>query len=142
MLSIIVFQLFEHWNMLIVFLFLALILSIWLTIKSSNLRKVYFQISERHKLLSLLNVHYKISSVCLCICLSVRPFVNRFSQDLRRRFSYFFAWGYFAIYTNRQMKIVFCWLDDWVNDINLDQKQNIWHFNEVSITFCALNNPP
>ena len=35
--NIIVFKLFEHWTMLIVFLFLALILSIWLTIKLNNL---------------------------------------------------------------------------------------------------------
>ena len=35
--NIIVFKLFEHWTMLIVFLFLAVILSIWLTIKLNNL---------------------------------------------------------------------------------------------------------
>ena len=36
-----------------------------------------------------------------------------------------------------------CCLDNWVLDnlsTNLDQKQNIWHFNRGSITFCALND--
>ena len=44
----IVFGLFEHLTMLIVFLFLALIISIWLTIKPNNFRKYYSQISEKH----------------------------------------------------------------------------------------------
>ena len=34
--------------MLIVFLFLALILFIWLTVKPNSLRKFYSQISEKH----------------------------------------------------------------------------------------------
>ena len=48
LLRIIVFELFEHWTMLIVFLFLVLIISIWLTIKPNNLRKFYSWISEKH----------------------------------------------------------------------------------------------
>ena len=48
LLRIIAFELFEQWIMLIVLLFLVLILSRWLTIKSNNLRKLYSQISEKH----------------------------------------------------------------------------------------------
>ena len=40
--------LFQHWAMLIKYLFLVLILSIWLTIKPNNLRKFYSRISEKH----------------------------------------------------------------------------------------------
>ena len=43
-----VFELFEHWNVLIMFSFLTLILSMWLTIKPNNLRKFYSRISEKH----------------------------------------------------------------------------------------------
>ena len=35
-----------------------------------------------------------------------------------------------------------CCIDNWVNEINLNQKWNIWHFNEGGITFCALNDAP
>ena len=54
LLSIIVFELFEPWTMLIVFLFCALILSIWLAINSNNLRKFYSGISEKHDQTSIL----------------------------------------------------------------------------------------
>ena len=37
-------------------------------------------------------------------------------------------------------KIVFFSLDNWVNETNLYQKCNIWHFNESNITFCVLND--
>ena len=40
------------------------------------------------------------------------------------------------------MENCICRLDNWVIETNLDQKQNIWHFNEGSITFCALNDAP
>ena len=43
-----IFELFEPWAMVIVFLFLALILSMWLTIKPNNVRKFYPRISEKH----------------------------------------------------------------------------------------------
>ena len=36
---------------------------------------------------------------------------------------------------------IFC-LDNRVNKTNLDQKQNILHFNEGDITFCALSDAP
>ena len=87
-LRIIVFELFEPFTMLIVFFFLALILSIWLTIKPSNLRKFYSWISENMiKPLSLQKGSYKISPVHLSICLSVHPSVMHFSQDLLSGFS-------------------------------------------------------
>ena len=35
-----------------------------------------------------------------------------------------------------------CSLDNWVNQTNLDQKWNIWHFNEGNITFYTLNDAP
>ena len=91
-----IFELFEHWTMLIVFLFLALILSIWLTIKPSNLIKFYSQISENWSNFHLCKGSYKIklpkgpikiSPVGLSICLSVRPSVTHFSQDLLSGFS-------------------------------------------------------
>ena len=33
-----------------------------------------------------------------------------------------------------------CCLVNWVNKTNVDQKGNIWHFNEGNITFCALSD--
>ena len=72
LLRIIIFELFEHWTFLTVFLFLVLILSIWLTIKPNNVRKFYFWIFENMiKRPSLWKWSYKISSVCLSISLSV-----------------------------------------------------------------------
>ena len=47
LLRIIVYELFEPWPMLIVFLFLVLILSIWLIIKANNWRKCYSPISKK-----------------------------------------------------------------------------------------------
>ena len=35
-----------------------------------------------------------------------------------------------------------CCLDNLVSETNLDQKWDIWHFNEGNITFCALNDAP
>ena len=49
----IIFELLEPWTTLFIFLFLALILSIWLTVKLNNLRKFYLQISEKHDLASM-----------------------------------------------------------------------------------------
>ena len=48
LLRIIVFELFEHWTMLIVFFFLVFIISIWPAIKPNNLRKFYSRIFEKH----------------------------------------------------------------------------------------------
>ena len=53
LLRIIVFELFEHWTMYIVFLFLVLILYIWLTIKPNNFRKFYSRISEKYDQISI-----------------------------------------------------------------------------------------
>ena len=35
-----------------------------------------------------------------------------------------------------------CCVDNWINQTSLDQRRNILHFNEDTITFCALNNAP
>ena len=74
--------------------------------------------------------------ICQSVCLSV---CDHFSQDLLSWFSYFFAWGYYARYTKKWqsqiLKNCICCLDNWVNQTNLGQKQNIWHFNEGNITF-------
>ena len=85
---------------------------------------------------------YKISHDRPSICLSLRPSVTHFSQDLLGIFSYFFAWGYFAISTNKKWlrwisENCICCLGNWVNETNLDQKWNICHFNEGGpIFFC------
>ena len=79
-LKIIRFELFEHWTMVILFLFLILIFSIWVTIKPSNLRKFYSQIWKNMiKPPSLPKGSYKISLVRQSICLSVRWSVTHFS---------------------------------------------------------------
>ena len=78
LLRIIVFEFFKHWTMLIIFLFLALVVSIWLTIKPNNFRKFY-------------------SWICLSICLCMCPSVMQFSQDLLCFFKNFFGQRYFAI---------------------------------------------
>ena len=79
-LTIIRFELFEHWTMVILFLFLILIFSIWVTIKPSNLRKFYSQIWKNMiKPPSLPKGSYKISLVRQSICLSVRWSVTHFS---------------------------------------------------------------
>ena len=86
LLRIIVFEFFEHWTMLIVFLFLVLIS--W---------KFYSWITKKHdqtfifveKPSSLCKGSYRISPVHLSICLSVclQPSVIHFSQDLVNGFS-------------------------------------------------------
>ena len=87
LLRIIVFELFEHWTMLILFPFLVLILSIWLTIKPNNFRKLFSWISEKHDQTSLWKGSYKIISVHLSICLCVSLSVIHFYQDLVGGFS-------------------------------------------------------
>ena len=68
LLRIIVFELFEHWTMLIVFLFLVLIIS-----------EFYSRISEKHDRTSNFVVgSYEINPVHLSICMSVM----HFPQDL------------------------------------------------------------
>ena len=73
LLKVIVFELFEHWTVLIVFLFLVLIFSIWLTITPSNLRKVFLEFPKNMiKPSSLQKGSYIVSPVRQFICLSVR----------------------------------------------------------------------
>ena len=84
---IVIFKLFEHRTMLILFLFLLLIISIWFTIKPNNLTKIYSWILEEHDRTSIFaNGSYKISRVCLSISLSVHQSMKHFSQDLHSGF--------------------------------------------------------
>ena len=69
LIRIIVFELLEHWTMLIVFLFLVLILSICLTIKPYNFILEFPK--NMTKPPSLQKGSYKISPVHLSICLFV-----------------------------------------------------------------------
>ena len=79
---------FEHWTILIAFLFLVLTISIWLTIKPNNLRKFYSQISEKHYGSSYLCGRGPIKSVlfiCPSVCLSIHLwhiFFRIYSVDL------------------------------------------------------------
>ena len=73
LLKIIVFELFEHWTVLILFLFLVLIFSVWLTTKPSNLRKVLLEFPKNMiKPSSLQKGFYVVSPVRQFICLTVR----------------------------------------------------------------------
>ena len=139
---IIVFELFEHWTMLIVFLFLVLTISkfySWIFGKhdwTSNLAAGVLPIIS---VLLIFFFFFSIYPVNLSIYLSVLLSVMYFSQSLLGGFFKFFAWGCFAIYPKKWQRgnsenCVFC-LDNWVNKINLDQKWNIWHFNKGNITF-------
>ena len=124
---------YEHWIMLIVFIYLVLILSVWLTIKPNNLRKF---------ILEFLKNMIKPPSSCRgsydCLnnpCLSLHLSVTHFSQDLLSGFSQFFGWEYFVI-LKWQIQILENWiygLDKSLNEKNSDQKQNIWHFSENNI---------
>ena len=75
------------------------------------------------------------------VCLSARLW-HIFLKICSVFFSYFFAWGYFAISTNKKwlrwiLENCICCLGNWVNETNLDQKWNICHFNEGGpIFFC------
>ena len=117
----------------------VLIPSIWLKIKPIDL-KFYSQISEKHDQTSIfaegvlqnqscLSIHL---SVCLSVCLW-HIFLRIYSVDslpyiLKRRQSHI-------------LENCICCLDNWVNKKNLDQKQNIWHFNSGSITFVLKWSP-
>ena len=65
---------FEHWIMLIVFIYLVLILSVWLTIKPNNLRKFILEFLKKK---TWSNLHLRaggpmtVSTIhaCLSICL-------------------------------------------------------------------------
>ena len=83
LLRIIVFELFEQWTTLIVFLFLVLILSIWPTIKWNNLRKFCSQISEKYDQTSIFVERVLWNQSCSSVhVLPVHPSVIYFSQDL------------------------------------------------------------
>ena len=82
--------------------------------------------------------------ICSSTCLFVRLwciFLSIYTVDFL--ISFFIAWGYFAIYTKKVLIQILenciCYLDNWLNKTNLDQKQKMLHFYESSITFCALN---
>ena len=65
---------FEHWTMLIVFLFLVLINFIWLTIKRNNLRTFYSRNSRKHDGSSIFAVSGPMKLVlltCPSVCSSV-----------------------------------------------------------------------
>ena len=118
------FELFEHWTMLIVFLLLVMILSIWLITKPNKLRNFISEISEKLDQTSLLQKKgsCKISRVRLYICPYVRPSVTHFLRIYSVDFLNFFALVYFAIYTNKwQSQILencICCLDNRVNETN------------------------
>ena len=87
-LRIIVFELFEHWTMLIVFLFLY-----WLLPN-------FILEFPKHDWTSQLCSRNPVKSV-LFICPTVWLSLMHFLQDLLSRFFWFFAWEYFAIYTKK-----------------------------------------
>ena len=72
-----VFELFEHGTMLIVFLFLVLILSIWLTIKPDHLGQFYSLITEKY------DQTYIFAEGVWCIFLKIYSveFLNFFHED-------------------------------------------------------------
>ena len=107
----------------------------------SNFRKTWLSLQLCGRGLTK-SVQFICPSVCLPVCLWC-IFLRIYSMDF---FFNFFVWGYFAVYSKKWQSdnlenCVFC-LDNWVNETNLDPKQNIWHFNEGNITFCALNDAP
>ena len=126
--------------MLIVFLFLVLIFSVWLTINPNNLRKFYFSISEKHQIKppSLQKGSYKISPVLPSISFSMSIFETFFSGSTWWIFL-FFSSGHFALYTNKWQSRIsgncICCLDNWINKANSDQKQNILDFKGGKIIF-------
>ena len=140
LLWIIVFELSEHWTMLITFLFLALILSIWLTISQIILRKISFSnfLKNMTRLPSLWKGSYKNSPIHLSI-FHQHACDAFFSGSIQWSSFIFFAWGYFAIYTKKgQIQILensICCLDNWVNKTNLDQKQKMWHLTKTTSLF-------
>ena len=76
------------------------------------------------------------------VCPSCDTFFSGYSQWL----FLIFAWGYLATYTKKKQSWILenciLYLDNWVNETNLDQKRNFWRFSEGNITFCALNDAP
>ena len=112
--------------------------------KPNNFKENFIlEFSEKHdQTSSLWKGSHKNSPIHLSIYSSARLwciFLRIYSVE----FLYFFAWGYFAIYTKKgQIQILensICCLDNWVNKTNLDQKQKMWHFNKDNIIFCQLN---
>ena len=84
LLRIVVFELFEHWTMLIVFLFLVMIFS-----------KFYSQISEKHDWISNFVVGVLYNRSCPSVHLS---FCDAFTSGSTM---WIFLWGYFAIYSKK-----------------------------------------
>ena len=125
--------------------FLVLILSILL--KRNNFKENFILESSKNMIKSPSLWQGSIKSfpfICSSTCLFVRLwciFLSIYTVDFL--FSFFIAWGYFAIYTKKVLIQILenciCYLDNWLNKTNLDQKQKMLHFYESSITFCALN---
>ena len=107
----------------------------WFKILFSNFWKTWsnLYLCRRGPTKSVLFIN---SSFCLSVCLSVclwHIFLRIYSVDslpyiLKRRQSHI-------------LENCICCLDNWVNKINLDQKQNIWHFNSGNITFVLKWSP-
>ena len=78
--------------------------------------------------------------ICSSTCLFVRLwciFLSIYTVDFL--FSFFIAWGYFAIYTKKVLIQILenciCYLDNWLNKTNLDQKQKMLHFTKAALLF-------
>ena len=85
---------------------------------------------------SLRKGSYKISPVRLPICLSVHPwriFLRIFSVNFSSLYETILP--YTKKWQRRILKNCICCLNNWVNETNLDLKQNIWHFNEGNMVF-------
>ena len=114
---------------------------------SQQFKKILFSNFRKHTIKppSVCKGFYKISPVSLSICLPVRlwriflrnyqvDFLNFLHEDilpyvLKKRQS-------------DKLENCICCVDNWINQTSLDQRRNILHFNEDTITFCALNNAP
>ena len=114
------------------------ILSIRLIIKPNTFKKIL--LSNFQKTGSNLYLHkmdlknQSSSSTNLSVCLPICD--TSFSRSTK---SVFFSFWHFAIYTKKKLSWILenciCCLDNWVNKINLDQKQNICHYNEGDLIF-------
>ena len=128
-------SLFEHWTMVIVFLFHVLNLSIRLTTKPYNLRKFGSWICEKHDQTTILKEgvlnNLSFSSFHLSACLSIRPILNvHFLNFLQRTFHHIYIY-----YKVTKPDFGKCCLGNWVHETNSDQKWNIWYFNKSNTIF-------
>ena len=98
--------------------------------QAKYLKKVFSQILEKHDHLSvclstyLWHVFLKINLVVfLFFFFSTRTFCHMYKKV-----------------TKLDLENYICCLDNWVNEANLDQKQNICHFNEADLILFVLND--